>query len=428
MTFSDTRFANSKRKVFKNIHHEFAPIITCLEDQIVAGVKQISGEAAPDKKTREKANEARTLKGKILNVEFLLTLSGLVDIYEQFGAIVQVTQMVRLLPHERYDLYTKGMKHMKDMALTLDHNNCGAVCGQEQCLWPTNHADKKSLKDKSSIRNLPVLESQCVGNAGLGTATRRNVKVSDSVEKTVERSDSLLKELVNELHKGLSEDVYSTKGKAVIEETRVVLDLPTLALQLKKIGASPINVSISTFPKLKNAITNIPIQNLKNVPEDELRYEFRLFLQRLGDLTKSFTKEQLTKIDSKDLIQQFFDPENQLFKNIEMIMEAIAVSSVKYSCESILESFVSRYENHFDMRRSTAEDSTNEEFEIAVNGPSLAHCDSVVSEAMNSYWASRGGSWHFFKKTVIEKLSSQGGASTVVKRMMNTKNNFPFMS
>ena len=71
VTFSDTRFANSKRKVFKNIHHEFAPIITCLEDQIVAGIKQKPGEAAPDKNKREKAEDARMLKGNILNVEFL---------------------------------------------------------------------------------------------------------------------------------------------------------------------------------------------------------------------------------------------------------------------------------------------------------------------------------------------------------------------
>ena len=51
--------------------------------------------------------------------------------------------------------------------------------------------------------------------------------------------------------------MYSDNGKAVIEETRVVLDLPTLALQLKESEASPINDSISTFPKFKNAISKI---------------------------------------------------------------------------------------------------------------------------------------------------------------------------
>ena len=85
-----------------------------------------------------------------------------------------------------------------------------------------------------------------------------------------------------------------------------------------------------------------------------------------------------------------------------MIMQAMAVSAVKHSCESILESFVSRYENHFDARRGTNEETANEEFEIAVNGPNLGNCDAVVIEAMNDYWNSRGGSWHFFRVSVVE--------------------------
>ena len=54
-------------------------------------------------------------------------------------------------------------------------------------------------------------------------------------------------------------------------------------------------------------------------------------------------------------------------------MQAIAVSAVKQICKTILESFVSMYENHFDIIRNTNGKSTNEEFEIAVNGPNLAN-------------------------------------------------------
>ena len=57
-------------------------------------------------------------------------------------------------------------------------------------------------------------------------------------------------------------------------------------------------------------------------------------------------------------------------------MQAIAVSAVQHSCERVLELFVSSYENHFDFKRaSTNEETNNEEFEIAVNAPNLAHCD-----------------------------------------------------
>ena len=104
VNFSETRFANSKRKVFKNIHHQFAPIITCLEEQIEAGRQNRSGLEAPNTHVRNKADKAIELHGKILRLDFLLTLSGLADIYDQFGVIVQVTQMVHLLPHERLDM------------------------------------------------------------------------------------------------------------------------------------------------------------------------------------------------------------------------------------------------------------------------------------------------------------------------------------
>ena len=46
-------------------------------------------------------------------------------------------------------------------------------------------------------------------------------------------------------------------------------------------------------------------------------------------------------------------PKQGLFKNIEAIMQAIAVSAVKQICKTILESFVSMYENHFDIIRNT---------------------------------------------------------------------------
>ena len=85
-------------------------------------------------------------------------------------------------------------------------------------MWPTNHADKKSLKE-NRIRALSILESQGIEAASLGVVTRINVKFVDIIKDTLERSDCNLFELVNEWQKGLSETVYSHDGKAVIEET-----------------------------------------------------------------------------------------------------------------------------------------------------------------------------------------------------------------
>ena len=62
--------------------------------------------------------------------------------------------------------------------------------------------------------------------------------------------------------------------------------------------------------------------------------------------------EELMHKDPKDLLKLFFDPDLGHFVDIELILQALAVCSVKVSCESILESFVSVYENHFDKRRN----------------------------------------------------------------------------
>ena len=98
------------------------------------------------------------------------------------------------------------------------------------------------------------------------------------------------------------------------------------------------------------------------MPEEELKIQYRLFLERLKNVTENIEITELKEMDNKLLILKFFDPNQGLFKNIEAIMQAISVSAVKHSCESILESFVSMYENHFDIRRSTQENSKNEEF------------------------------------------------------------------
>ena len=68
VTFCDTRFANSRRKVYLNIHHELGPIITCLNDFIEAAERNRFNLEAANSKIREKGDLSKELKGKILNV------------------------------------------------------------------------------------------------------------------------------------------------------------------------------------------------------------------------------------------------------------------------------------------------------------------------------------------------------------------------
>jgi hypothetical protein len=117
---SETRFANSCRQVYINVHHDVAPLATCLEDKIA-----MSDQNPSDGKLREKANEAKLLLGKLLNVRFLLTLAGCADVYGQYGKIVNVAQIVNLLPHERLELFMKEVNVLDKMEKCLsDYKNC----------------------------------------------------------------------------------------------------------------------------------------------------------------------------------------------------------------------------------------------------------------------------------------------------------------
>ena len=224
---------------------------------------------------------------------------------------------------------------------------------------------------------MEIIDQHGVRAAGLSVLTRRQ-KGENSVNAKVDAmksSDDKLLVVVKELSAGLNDKVFSPEGKKVIESTRVVLDLPALSVKLKETGASSIKVSEIEFPKFAKAVSEVPVRSVRDIPEKEMKIQFKLFLDKLSIMTAKLDKDEVSKTDPKELIKQFFDPSKELFKDIEMIMQCLAVCAVKHSCESVLESYVSMYENHFDSRRNTEEESTNEEFVISTNGPNLANSD-----------------------------------------------------
>ena len=57
----------------------------------------------------------------------------------------------------------------------------------------------------------------------------------------------------------------------------------------------------------------------------------------------------------------------------------------------------------------------------------MDNCDSVVENAMNSYWFSKGSAWHFYKVSVLEKLKNYDYNSEVLSRIKNTPSHLPYM-
>ena len=106
-------------------------------------------------------------------------------------------------------------------------------------------------------------------------------------------------------------------------------------------------------------------------------------------------------MDSKGIIAKFLNSEAKLFCGIELILQAIAVASIKISVESIAESFISEYNRRNDKLRTLSEDAAEFEMEIAKNGPVMAECDSVVKEGLDLYFNTKTKSkkWNFITRS-----------------------------
>lgn len=120
------------------VHHDLQALVTCLGDKVA-----LSYQNPSDGKLREKANEAKQLLGKLLNVCFLLTLAGCADVYSLYGKIVNIAQIANLLLHERLELFMKEVNVFEKMKKCLsDHKKCSNNVDEKakiRCLFPLLH-------------------------------------------------------------------------------------------------------------------------------------------------------------------------------------------------------------------------------------------------------------------------------------------------
>ena len=178
--------------------------------------------------------------------------------------------------------------------------------------------------------------------------------------------------------------------------------------------------SSSRFLKAVRAITN----TVSTISDEEIVKCYRRFLQKLESY---FRSKSIKQFDSIAIIKLILVTD-VLYHKVEVIVHCICTASVKVSVESVVETLVSRYEQHFDSSRQLTEDHALEEMQIAENGPLLQHADSLLDRSMNNYWKSNNerGQWHFIRRTE-DIRSYTGGSSKVLGKMLDDKSKLPFM-
>ena len=95
--------------------------------------------------------------------------------------------------------------------------------------------------------------------------------------------------------------------------------------------------------------------------------------------------------------------------------------------ESIVESWVSVLEHHSSKIRNLSQERICAEAMIAINGPTVVNCDSVVAESLDSYWAAakREGGGHFIRRS--ENVKSYV-VSQAVDNLVKKPHNVMFMT
>ena len=131
-----------------------------------------------------------------------------------------------------------------------------------------------------------------------------------------------------------------------------------------------------TWDKILACSLEVDPSLLERVSAVELRVKYREYVRRIDSLSKEPSKRELSNMQ---LLELFLLPEGQhLYKEIESVMSVMVRAALMISVESIVESYISTMGNHASQRRTLGEMLIHEEKGIAINGPVLVHCHSIV--------------------------------------------------
>ena len=268
--FSKTRFANSVRFVTINIRKDFQIIVKCLQKIVDENKNSSIG------KDRDKAADAERILKKICTKKFVLELSGISDVYDVFGKIVNICQEVDVLPHERFDKVKAAVAELKDMVEHRDHSKCvesfkkskdfvgdfpesGRINGH--CRWPCFHLDLSDLTSQGKYRSIEKKKS--FGEKSVETrltTARRTINVTKDPLKIAETE---VVSLAKQLYDDLSKELFEKDTIEVVELTRNICDLKSMGEQIKMKGSIVVGTLLAVTRSLIHFMKSLKIYSKK---------------------------------------------------------------------------------------------------------------------------------------------------------------------
>ena len=154
--------------------------------------------------------------------------------------------------------------------------------------------------------------------------------------------------------------------------------------KMRSLELTPEIFAATYFDKFIDAAKVLRIPSIDRFEESFLEKQFKTFMKRLDSLVPKDDKD-VCKIDPLAMLTTLFSTKEKHFDGIQVILHIMGYSSLKSSCESILETFVSEYEYASDPRKNFHEDSINDVYVICRNGPLVSKCEKVIDMALTAY-------------------------------------------
>ena len=408
--YSKTKFANHCSNVYLQFYKDYPALFATFDETHM----QLRDGTSREK---EKSQKAGVTKNKLMCKKFAIRLCGICDIYSVFSSIVNLLQKVNMLPHIKFEQFEHLVKKMEAMGYSaVDHSMCG-----EKCCWPLLHENINKIVNENSFRGISLYNDN-PGRASRKRTLDQYLTKPNSVTSDTDLEICKLQKLSETISEKLYSDVYGSDEKNMITTLKLLCDLKGLKMKVVKKGVPLIySMTVEKFLKSAHQVST----NLDEIPESQLMLQYRTFLKTLENV------QNYENMESIDYLKLFINTENQLFKECEVIVHIICTGAIFFSCESILESYVSMHEHKIDKHRAGKihEERHSQELTVYINGPPVTKCHTIVNQAMNKYWQdktieTKTEKWHFTRKSDNVKNYT---VSKVVDRIQAKECCLPFL-